>query len=156
MENSMTLHFHTDHLNKRQYRNMTWNVLLHLHQVPSEFLEHWDIHFWSVEDTNPQFFEHLKTTSGQKINPLMASGVTGKYRIDLYLIDSNNSLIARSNSDRVQHELCHAVLFGTKHFVKAVHNTKKRFKIGYWYWNRFWWKKSQISIIDIRKYINLD
>lgn len=152
----MTIHFHTENLNKRQYRNMVWNVLLHLGEYPFSFLQKWDIHFWSVEDTNPQFFEHLRTTSGQKINTNMASGATGQYRIDYWLIDSNNEFIARSNSDRVQHELCHAVLFGKPEFVSGVHDAKrdnKSFKIGYWYWNRFWWKKSQISIIDIRKYL---
>ena len=130
---------------------------MHLGQSTSSFLKKWDIHFWSVADTNSQFFMHIKTTSGQKINPNMASGVTGKYRIDLWLIDSDNEFISRSNGDRVQHELCHAVLYGTPHFVSGVHDAKKQgksFKISFWYWNKKWWKKTQVSIIDIRKHLS--
>ena len=148
--------FHTANLNKRLYRNMIWNVLYHLDQLPWPFLHRWQINIYPSEAANLDFFKHYKTTDGQKINPLMASGVTGKYVIDLFLIDSDNEMISRSNSDRVQHELCHAVLFDTEYFVKGVHTNLlegKRFKISFWYWNRFWWKKFQISIIDVIEYI---
>ena len=131
---------------------MIRNILLHLGtQYTHRWLTKWDIHIWGLEDTNPLFFEHFKTTSGQKINTDMASGVTGKYRIDLYLRDSNNSFVTRSNSDRVQHELCHAKLYGTPDFVSGVHdNLDNRFLISFWYWNKFRWSKLQLSIIDIR------
>lgn len=135
---------------------MVWNCLYHLEEFPGDFLKFWDIHIWSTEDTKLEFFEHYKTTSGQALNPNMASGVTGQYRIDLFLIDNNNNLISRSNSDKVQHELCHARLFGTEYFVKGVHEkheSRDYFKINFWYWNRIWWKKFQLSILDIREYI---
>lgn len=135
---------------------MVWNTLLHLDIDNRDFLRRWDIHFWGLGDMNTQFFEHITTTSGTKINPNMAAGVTGKYRIDFWLIDTNNEFISRSNSDRVQHELCHAVLFGKPEFVSGVHEANKNrdyFKVKFWYWNKIRWSRFQLSILDIRKYL---
>ena len=146
--------FHTDNINKRFIRRCMDNTLLHLDQYPQEFMTIWDIHIWGLEDTNPQFFEHIKTTSGQKINTNMPSGVTGLYRMDLYLHNSNNIFKLRENSDRIQHEICHAVLLGTPHFVKGVHdNVNKRFKVSFWFWDRFKYTKFYLSIIDIREFL---
>lgn len=134
---------------------MIYNILANL-KTPSVYhwLEKWDIHIWGLEDTNIQFFEHVKTTSGAKINPNMASGVCGKYRIDLYLKDSDNSFVTRENSDRVQHEICHAKLYGTPDFVSGVHdNVSNRFFAIFWYWNKWRFSKMQLSIIDIRKFL---
>ena len=146
--------FHTNRLNKRLYRNATWNILLHLDQSGKDFLKKWDIHLWCLEKTNVKFFEHVLSTSGGKINPKMPSGVTGKYRIDLYLHDKISPLHTLENLDRLQHEICHAVLYKTPHFVKGVHdNVSNRFKIKFWYWKKFFWASTQISIIDIRKFL---
>lgn len=135
---------------------MIYNVLMHLGiKNTYDFVKKWDIHIWSLKDTNPLFFEHIKSTSGQKINTNMASGVTGMYRIDLYLKDSDNMFVSRENSDRVQHELCHAVLLGKPYMTSAVHdNVNRRFKIHFWYWNRFRWSKFQLSIIDVRQFVS--
>ncbi len=120
----------------------------------SGWLNKWDIHVWDLKDTNPQFFEHVQTTSGQKINPNMPSGVTGKYRMDLWLHDSNNDFKARENSDRIMHETCHAILINTPYFVAGVHdNVDNRFQANFWYWNKFRWSKFTLSIIDIRRYM---
>ena len=143
--------FHTDKINKRFVRRVFENTIMNLGEYPHKFIEAWDIHIWGLEDTNPQFFEHIKTTSGQKINTSMPSGVTGLYRMDLYLHNSPNIFMLRENSDRIQHEICHAILLGTPHFVKGVHdNVNKRFKVSFWYWNRFKYTKFYLSIIDIR------
>ena len=97
--------FHTNRINKRFVRNTIWNTLLNLKvNNVGRWLDKWDIHVWDLKDTNPQFFEHVKTTSGQKINTSMPSGVTGKFRMDLYLHDSSNVFKARENSDRIMHE----------------------------------------------------
>ena len=133
---------------------MVENVLLNLGVPVYKFKSEWDIHLWPLCATNTQFFEHIKTTSGQKINPNMPSGVTGKYRIDLYLHDSDNDFKARENSDRVQHELCHAILYGTPNFVKGVHdNVGDRFIIKFWYRSGLLWKRFQLSIINIKRFI---
>jgi hypothetical protein len=151
----MPLIFHTEHLNKRFIRNTIWNTLLHFKvNDVGKWISKWDIHVWALKDTNPQFFEHVKTTSGQKINTDMPSGVTGKFRMDLYLHDSQNIYKARENSDRVMHEVCHARLIGTPYFVYGVHdNIDNRFKVEFWYWDRFKYSRFYLSIIDIRKYL---
>ncbi len=147
--------FHTNHINKRFVRNTIWNTLLNLKvNNVGRWLDKWDIHVWDLKDTNPQFFEHVKTTSGQKINTSMPSGVTGKFRMDLYLHDSSNVFKARENSDRIMHETCHAILIGTPHFVSGVHdNVDNRFQANFWYWDRFKYTKFTLSIIDIRAYL---
>ena len=147
--------FHTNRINKRFVRNTIWNTLLNLKvNNIGRWIEKWDIHVWDLKDTNPQFFEHVKTTSGQKINTSMPSGVTGKFRMDLYLHDSSNVFKARENSDRIMHETCHAILIGTPHFVSGVHdNINNRFQATFWYWDRFKYTKFTLSIIDIRSYL---
>ena len=151
----MPLIFHTEHINKRFIRNTVWNTLLHLQvRNTGKWISKWDIHVWALKDTNPLFFEHVRTTSGQKINTDMPSGVTGKFRMDLYLHDSQNIYKARENSDRVMHEVCHARLIGTPHFVSGVHdNVGNRFRVKFWYWDRFKYSRFYLSIIDIRKYL---
>lgn len=128
------------------------NILLHLNQDVYDFLDKWTITVFPLEQTDPRFFDHIRTTSGQKINPSMPSGVTGQYDMKLYLHDSTNEFKERENSDRIQHEICHAVLINTPHFVTGVHNNDKRFIIKVWHWRRFW-KRTQISIIDIREFL---
>ncbi len=147
--------FHTNRINKRFVRNTIWNTLLNLKvNNVGRWIDKWDIHVWDLKDTNPQFFEHVKTTSGQKINTSMPSGVTGKFRMDLYLHDSSNVFKARENSDRIMHETCHAILIGTPHFVSGVHdNINNRFQATFWYWDRFKYTKFTLSIIDIRAYL---
>ncbi len=144
--------YHTKNINKRFNQRLFENILLNLGIDVFSFLDKWTINIYSLEQTDTRFFDHIKTTTGQKINPSMASGVTGKYDMKLYLHDSNNCFKERENSDRIQHEICHAVLFNTPNFVSGVHNTKSRFIIKFWYWAKFW-KRTQVSIIDIRRFI---
>ena len=148
------LYFHTSHINKRFVRRVLENTLINLQDYPYEFLEKWDVHIWPLSETNTLFFEHIRTTSGQRVNPDMPSGVTGQYRIDLYLHDSKDDLKERENSDRIMHELCHARLYGSTWFVSGVHrNVNKRFTTTFWYWNRFKYSRFTLSIIDIRSYL---
>lgn len=151
----MSIIYHTKNINKQFVSQTIIHTLSNVGiRDLSSWLKKWEIHVWNLKDTNPQFFEHIKTTSGQKINTNMPSGVTGKYRMDLWLHDSNNDFKARENSDRIMHETCHAILIGTPHFVKGVHdNVGKRFKVNFWYWKKVFWSKFQLSIIDIREFI---
>lgn len=148
----MGITFHTQNTNKRFVRRVIENTLLNTKvKNVGSWLKVWDIHVWGLDATNPQFFEHITTTSGQKINPDMPSGVTGKLRIDLFLHDSRNEFKQRENSDRIMHEVCHARLYGSPDFVSGVHNNiNNRFNVEFWYWDRFIWKRNVLSIIDIR------
>ena len=147
--------YHTKNINKQFVSQTVIHTLANTGiKDLSGWLNKWDIHVWDLKDTNPQFFEHVQTTSGQKINPNMPSGVTGKYRMDLWLHDSNNDFKARENSDRIMHETCHAILINTPYFVAGVHdNIDNRFQANFWYWNKFRWSKFTLSIIDIRRYM---
>ncbi len=149
------LTFHTNNLNQRLYRRIIQNQLLHLGIGVYDFVSSWDIHFYSLKQTDPSFFDHVTTTSGQAINTSMPSGVTGQKEIRFWLHDSDNDFKSRENSDRVQHEVCHAVLFdkyGTSGgtWVNCVHNQPERFIIKFWYWRKFFWSRFQLSVIDIR------
>ena len=126
-----------------------------------QFLNKWTIEFHSLEYANTQFFGHVKLQEGQSINPNMPSGVTGQDQILLYLHDSKNIMKARENSDRIQHELCHAVLYflhqnkkleGKKNVlaVTAVHDNPLIYHIIYWYKKLLIWRKFPIALIDIR------
>ena len=153
--NDMVIKYHTQNLNKHFVNQTVLHTLANVGiRDLSGWIKKWDIHVWNLKDTNPQFFEHIETTSGQRINPDMPSGVTGKYRMDLWLHDSSNVFKLRENSDRIMHEVCHAVLIGTKHFVSGVHdNVGNRFNVKFWYWNKYFWRRMQLSIIDIRKFM---
>ena len=148
----MPTEFHTENLNERLYTRMARNILLHLGVDYTVFMKEWKIQFYPLEQTNPLYFTHYRTTSGQKINPNMPSGATGKKVITLWLHDSDNEFMTRENSDRIQHEICHAVLFGRQDWVKAVHTRQDthRFMIKFWYWRFPFWRKMQLSIIDVR------
>jgi len=150
----MPVIFHTSHINKSFTDSVVWNTLYNNNVDVYTFLEDWDIHVWPLSETNTLFFEHIRTTSGQRVNPDMPSGVTGKYRIDLYLHDSKNEFKQRENSDRIMHEVSHAILYGTTYFVSGVHrNVNNRYKGSFWYWNRFKYSRFTLSIIDIRQYL---
>lgn len=151
----MGITFHTQNTNKRFVRRVIENTLLNTRvKNVGSWLKVWDIHIWPLDATNPQFFEHITTTSGQRINPDMPSGVTGKLRIDLFLHDSKNEFKQRENSDRIMHELCHARLYGSPDFVSGVHsNINNRFNVEFWYWDRLKYKKFVLSIIEIRQYL---
>jgi len=150
----MGITFHTSELNERLYKNMINNIVLNYGRDVYDFLTFWDVHIWGLERTNPAFYDHIKTTSGQRINLKMPSGVTGQYVIDLYLHDDENDFKTRENGDRIQHEIAHALLYKTEHFVKGVHdNVSNRFKISFWYRKGFIWRKHYMTLIDIRKFL---
>lgn len=135
---------------------MIENVLSHLGVNVHDFKNTWTIKFYSLENTDPRFFDHFRTTSGQKININMPSGVTGKKEITFWLHDSRDKRMNMENSSRVQHEVCHAVLldkYGTRgsvDWVKEVHTTGGIIKTAFWYWKRFFWDRFPLVIIDIR------
>lgn len=158
----MVVIFHTKNLNQRTYRRVIRNIVLHLSPIRHRakvFLKIWDIYIIDLKDTNSSFFNHVTTTSGQRINPKMPSGVTGKYEIKLFLHDSSNVFKMRENFNRIQHEICHALLYeeyGTKDkkWVDLVHQNRFAFKEWFWYSKYLiFWKRIPLYLIDIRKYL---
>ena len=155
--------FRTKNLDHKFYENMVRRILYEFltSKEMLQFLNNWTIEFHSLEYANIQFYEHVKLQEGERINPNMPSGVTGQEQVLLYLHDSKNFMKARENSDRIQHELCHAVLYflhentklkGKKNVlaVSAVHDNPSIYQIDYWYKKFIFWRKFQIALIDIR------
>ena len=159
----MGVFFYTKNINQRMYVSLIENIILALDTRPgkvTEFIKNWTIRIIPLAQTDTKFFDHVKTTTGEKINPNMPSGVTGKYVMDLYLHDSDNEFKFLENSNRIQHEICHALLIGTPYFVSGVHSKISPggaiisgFKINFWTNRWKFWKYLQINIIDIRKHI---
>jgi hypothetical protein len=147
----MGIHFHTENLNKNLYRQMIFSILAYNHKNAYDFITFWDVHIWPLQSMDPKYLDGYKSTEGNKVNFKMAWGITGKNRIDLYLNDTNNTFIARENSTVLQHEICHALLFGTPHFVDGVHDNQKNiYPIEFWYWSKWRYRKFRLWCIDIR------
>ena len=155
--------FRTKNLDHDFYENMVRRILYEFltSKEMLQFLRTWHIEFHSLEFANIQFYEHVKLQEGLRINPKMPSGVTGQNQVLLYLHDSKNFMKMRENSDRIQHELCHAVLYflhndkkakGKKNVlaVSAVHDNPSIYQINYWFKKWLIWRKMQIALIDIR------
>ena len=130
-------------------------------KITEEFIDKWDIEILDKSQANTTFFKGLKTTSGGKLNTKIPSGVTGHFHMYLFLHDVNDLRYRMENSDRVQHELCHALLYdklGTREkiFVEEVHNAEEindKFKITFWYYSKWaFWARMPISIANIRKW----
>jgi hypothetical protein len=153
----MPIENHTDFLNEKMYRRLIENIVLHLGGQAWDFMHDWTIRIRPLSQTREEFFLHTVSTSGTKINTGMPSGVTGQYVMDLFLHDSTNQYKFRENSDRIQHEVCHAMLIGTDKFVSGVHDKVspagtylKSFKFGFWTNRWKFWNKIPITVIDIR------
>ena len=110
----MTVQFFTENLNQRLYRKMIWYILAELYEYNIKkilkFWREWTIEIRPTTETNLEFFRHIQSTSGQTLNAGIPSGHTGKRKIVLFLIDLNDWGTHHINSDRVQHEICHARL----------------------------------------------
>ena len=159
----MGVFFYTNNIDQKMYRSLIENIVLNLDPRPGKvewFIKNWTIRIVPLSKTDVKFFEHITSTSGEKINPNMPSGVTGKFVMDLYLHDDDNEFKFLENSNRVQHEICHALLIGTPYFVKGVHDKISPggaiisgFKIKFWTNRWKFWRYFQINVIDIRKHI---
>lgn len=162
--------YQTSNLDTNTYSQMLRTILYALVPVKKliEFETKWTVSFYDLANTRSEFFNHVKLQEGQAINTSMPSGVTGLHVVDLYIHDSVNQMKMRENSDRIQHELMHAILFeiyGNEKrpsdnkliYVHEVHDRNangQRFKIDFWYRFQNRWQKLQISLIDIRDLIS--
>ena len=147
-------YYNSEKLNQRYYNAVIRNTVMHYKKNVGTYLKHWKINMFDNSETNILFFQHLKTTSGQKINTGMASGNTGKFVITMWLIpDNNNEMILRQNGMKLSHEIAHSILFGTDGFVKEVHRADKEndiFHISFWYWHKIFWKKTRLTLLNIK------
>jgi len=151
----MGITFHTENLNKQLYKLMIWNIVTNYGRDVYDYLTFWDIHIHPLKDFKANYFDGYETAKSHKVNFNMAWGMTGKYKIDLYLDDKKGHRHAMMNSTVVQHEIAHSLLFGTSYFVTGVHdNVSNTFTISFWYFDRFWWKRMKVRCIDIRSMLD--
>lgn len=156
--------FHTRNLNHVTYKRLILRMLWELYgydlKRATQFLDVVKIEIHPLSDTNTAYFAHLKTTSGQKINPNMPSGVAGKNHIRLFLHDNRlNSmgLRLRENAERIGHEICHEILFlkwgtaGGRHVTEVHDRADRGEKFTFWFYTLKTWWKIPITIIDIRR-----
>jgi len=161
--------YHTNNLDTNAYTQMLRRILYEFFPVNKlmEFETKWTVSFYDLTNTRSEFFDHVKIQEGQSINTSMPSGVTGLHVVDLFIHDSTDQMKMRENSDRIQHELMHAILFevyGNQKrqsdnkliYVHEVHDRNangQRFKIDFWYNFQDRWQKLQLSLIDIRNLV---
>jgi peroxiredoxin family protein len=151
----MGITFHTENLNKQLYKLMIWNIVTNYGRDVYDYLTFWDIHIHPLKDFKANYFDGYETAKSHKVNFNMAWGMTGKYKIDLYLDDTKGHRYGMMNSTVVQHEIAHSLLFGTSYFVTGVHdNVTKTFPITFWYRDRFWWRRMKVRCIDIRSMLD--
>ena len=159
----MPLIFYTEKINEKQYKRLCYRILYELynhdHKKVVFFLGHVRVEIYPLSKTTTKYFEHIKTTSGQKINPNQPSGVAGKFNVKLFLHDSKLSGLGfkfRENADRIGHEFGHEKLwldYGTSsgHWVEAIHDRdNKEGKFRFWHWTLKPFVLLPIHIIDSR------
>jgi len=87
-----------------------------------QFKEQWTIHVISVDQAGEynQFYAHL-LGGVEKFSEGIAWGITGDHEIVLFIVDSRNPFIIRSNAMPIAHELLHAIYqdnVGTFHITR--------------------------------------
>jgi len=161
----MPIIFHTKHISEERYKWLITSILYRMYDFDMtrtlEFLEKVTIEIHSTEDTQLQFFQHLKSTSGTKLNSKITSGVAGHYHVRLFLHDSKFNALGfrfRENADRIGHEFSHEALYmkfgsvGGRHVTEVHDRNNRDGKFTFWFWmfNNSW-IKLPITIIDIRE-----
>ena len=158
--------FHTDNLDQTRYKRLILYILWYLYsndlKKATKFLDTVDVHIWKKEDANLDFFKHILSTSGGKLNTGIPSGVAGQNRVDLFLHDTKFTSLGfrlRSNASRIGHEFAHEAYWlrhGTNRgsWVTVIHRYVDQgitFKFNF-YILRSWWK-IPITVVDIRRYL---
>ncbi len=87
-----------------------------------KFKEEWTVHVMPVDKVGEysQFYTHL-LGGIEKFSEGIAWGITGNHEIVLFIVDSRNPFIIRSNAMPIAHELLHAIYqdnVGTSHITR--------------------------------------
>jgi len=148
--------FKTKKLDQDFYRFCIMGQILGQGYDPN-MIKKWKITVYDLSQTKPEFYEHVEILDGQKINPNMPSGVTGKMTVDLYLLDSEGLMQKRMNSHIIQHEMAHAMLYDkyggmSNLWVDLVHNNNATYTLQLTK-DESDWKFFSMKIIDIRSWL---
>ena len=127
----MTIIWHTKNINIQKYytiirNNVMFNSDDGKYMAGSkywqEFKKTWTVHIIPVDQAGEysQFYAHLLGRE-EKFSEGIAWGITGDHEIVLFIIDSRNPFIIRSNAMIIGHELLHAIYqdkVGTFHITR--------------------------------------
>jgi len=160
----MPIIFHTSHIREGTYRWLILSILYRMYNFDLErvlnFVEKVTIEIHPTSDTKLQYFQHLKSTSGTKLNSKITSGVAGHYHVRLFLHDSILNGLGfrfRENADRIGHEFAHEALYikfgsaGGRHVTEVHSRDNREGKFTFWFYVIGSWLKLPITIIDVRK-----
>jgi len=122
------INFFTKNINEKTYTDIVQRTLMinghdgrsgSSYEVWKNFEENWELNIISVEDQDEfkSFYEHLNIETSDGI----AWGVTGDHVIYVFVNDSKNPFMLRSNVMPLAHELLHALYqdrIGTFHITR--------------------------------------
>lgn len=124
----MPIIWHTKNINIQDYYKIIRRIFIlngndgkHLsgYKAWQQFKEEWTLHMIPVEEAEnyKEFYQHLTVETSDGI----AWGVTGYKVIYMFIVDSRNPFITRSNAMPLSHELLHALYqdqVGTYHITR--------------------------------------
>lgn len=122
----MVINWHTKNINIQDYYKIIRNTIYFNSNAKywKKFKKNWTIHVMPAD--NPEeykrFFGHIPNI---KFSKNIAWGITGKREMYLFVVDSRNPFITRSNAMPIGHELLHAIYqdnVGTTH-IKRRHTS---------------------------------
>jgi len=169
----MAIEWHTSNINiQNYYKIIRRTIILNSnYKYWQYFKTHWDVHILPVDRAGEfyKYWEHLDVETSTGI----AWGVTGKHEMYLFINDTRNPFIIRSNAMPMSHELLHAIYqdeVGTGHITRKYDSPEgKKYTQGAaatvivhdnWYGRqktlRFWiawglgWLPITISYIPVR------
>ena len=120
----MTIQWHTSKININNYYKIIRRTIIFNSSYAywKKFKEEWTVHIIPVDKAGEysQFYAHL-LNSAERFSEGIAWGITGKKEIVLFILDSRNPFIIRSNAMTIAHELLHAIYqdnVGTFHIIR--------------------------------------
>jgi len=107
----MTIEWHTKNINIQDYYKIIRRTIIFnsTYGYWLLFKKYWTVHVIPVDEAGEysQFYAHLE--GDIEISDGIAWGITGKHEMVLFVVDSRNPFITRSNAMPISHELLHAI-----------------------------------------------
>ncbi len=138
----MPITWHTKNINIQNYYKIIRRIIIlnahdgtHLsgYKYWKYFKAHWDVHIMPTDRFHEfqEYFGHIKDV---EVSDEMAWGITGKHEMFLFVVDTRNPFIIRSNAMPMSHELLHAIYqdkVGTTHITRKFDSPEgKKFTQG--------------------------
>lgn len=126
----MTIEWHTKNINIQNYYKIIRRTVIFNSSYAywKKFKEEWTVNVIPVENAGDysQFYAHL---SNIEVSDGIAWGITGDKEMVLFVVDTRNPFIIRSNTMPISHELLHAIYqdnVGTFHITRKYDSPEGR------------------------------